>query len=482
MNQETIKKSLLIIKSQPGGLGAVEGFLRNRDWKVKATTNLKEALIFLVQEQPQFVMVSIDHPNRKVRNLPKILTQAFPVCVIAFAEETSTASYNLLSACATEYLLYPPVTGPAVERTVNKYYKDLQTKGLNPQQMRTGLNSSDDAGVIAIKGESSFSSQNAQSILAQMFGDDQGMGMIPGANATSSGPVGHGIGAGTLHSRMFDPEEAARSSSVAQKPNLNGLPGWAPLPTKNPKKKERPSPEQIESDPLATKKDSIILRGTKEALENSCAKTSFESSNGIEGSTNVACIVIESNRFSGYLITAMGKNKSLDTEFMSKIRERLFRFLKNNGEDIHDGETMDLQIREVPFEAWALQYAEFLRKSIHDGNEVAMAFFPRADIKSKFGESAAEEMASIKLEELAGDVAVEFNVYIHLPRNNKYVLYTPRGGVFYHVQKERLQSQGISQLHILKGDLKDLDKYRAQNFLNEKIQEYEEKERSKVSV
>ncbi len=91
-------------------------------------------------------------------------------------------------------------------------------------------------------------------------------------------------------------------------------------------------------------------------------------------------------------------------------------------------------------------------------------------------------MATIGLEDLAGDVAVEFNVYIYLPRNNRYVLYTPRGGVFYHVQKERLQSQGISQLHILKGDLKDLDKYRAQNFLNEKIQEFETKKSETETV
>ncbi|MEK2644755.1 hypothetical protein [Bdellovibrio sp. BCCA] len=481
MNQETIKKSLLIIKSQPGGLGAVEGFLRNREWKVKATTNLKEALIFLVQEQPQFVMVSIDHPNRKVRNLPKILTQAFPVCVIAFAEENSAASYNLLSTCATEYLLYPPVTGPAVERTVNKYYKDLQTKGVSPQQMRTGL-SSEEASVIAIKGEGGFSAQNAQSVLAQMFSDDaQGLGMIPGTSTNNSGPVGHGIGAGTLHSRMFDTDATTPLSSTPQKPQGN-LPGWAPLPETNTHKKNRLTPEQVENDPQATKKDSIILRGTKEALENSCLKTTSETAQGIEASTNVSCIVIESSRFSGYLVTAMGKDKSLDAEFIGKIRERLFRFLRNNGEDIRDGDSMDLEIREVPFEDWALQYAEFLRKSIHNGNEVAMAFFPRADIKSNCGDSAAEEMASIHVDELTGDVAVEFNVYIHLPRNNKYVLYTPRGGVFYHTQKERLQSQGISQLHILKGDIKDLDKYRAQNFLNEKIQEYEEKERAKVTA
>jgi hypothetical protein len=254
------------------------------------------------------------------------------------------------------------------------------------------------------------------------------------------------------------------------------------MPGKPPGKKDRLTPEQMEAHPQATKSESIILKGTKEALENSCRITSFEHSEAIEQSTNVACIVVESPRFSGYLITAMGKNKSLDNTFLAKVRERLFKFLKEAGEDIKEGDSMDLKIKQVPFEDWALEYAEFMRKSIHDGNEVAMAFFPRQDIKTKYEDSHAEEMASIKIDEFIGDITVEFNVYIRLPRNNKYVLYTPRGGVFYNKQKERLQSQGVSQLHIMKVDLQDVDKYRAQNFLNEKINEFEEKERKESEL
>jgi len=469
MQQESAKKSLLIIKSRPESLGTVEGFLKNREWTVKSTANLKEALIFLVQQQPQFVMVSIDHPNRKVRHLPKILMQAFPVCVIPFAEEASSASYNLLNACASDYVLYPPVTGPAVERTVNKYYKDLQAKPASTTSLRAGVTAGKE-GVIAIKGEGGgFSAQNAQSVLAQMFGDDGGpAGLITNSPENAAAEIAlHAAKAAALQARL------ANASS--------GYGGWRPLTADDAPLKRR-TPEEINSSPEATKKDSVILRGTQDALEKSCTCTSTEEATSIAHSSRVACIKVESTRFSGYLVTAMGKDKTLDEKFMAQIQERLFRFLKENGEDVKDHDAMDLRIREVPFEDWSLQQAEFLRKSIHDGHEVAIAFFPCTDMNTRFGTSAAEEMATIGLEDLAGDVAVEFNVYIYLPRNNRYVLYTPRGGVFYHVQKERLQSQGISQLHILKGDLKDLDKYRAQNFLNEKIQEFETKKSETETV
>lgn len=508
MSQETVKKKLLIIKANSTSLGTVEGFLRNRDWNIKSTTNLKEALIFLVQEQPQFVMVSIDHPNRKVRNLPKILTQAFPVCVIAFAESSSAASFTLLNNCNTEYLLYPPVTGPAVERTVNKYYKDQQTRESSGGFNRSTVPTEGTDGVISIKGQGAGGDvSSAHSILQQLLSGDEMSAMATGTAGNPIGGMINGAGRNSMNGMMTGNAsstaphysggnnglgpEWARQQSPADDPSFdsstggshrnNNGPSWAPLEGRK-KKKDRTTPEQIEANPAATKQDSIILRGTKDALDKSCLKTSFAEAEAIEDSTNTSCIVVESPRFSGYLITAMGKDRKIDDSFINKIRERLFRFLKENGEHIEDSDPMQLKIKEVPFEDWALAQAEFLRKSVHEGHEVAMAFFPCADVKIATGASADEEMASIHLNELAGDVAVEFNVYIYLPKNNKYVLYTPRGSKFFNVQKQRLQSQGVSNLHILKAEIQDLDKYRAQNFLNEKIQLFEEKLKEKVPV
>lgn len=95
-----VKKNLLIIKSHAQSLGPAESFLLNRDWNIKSTSDLKEALAYLVQNQPEFVMISIDHPNKKVRNLPKVLSQALPICVIAFAESSTSASIKKLSECS----------------------------------------------------------------------------------------------------------------------------------------------------------------------------------------------------------------------------------------------------------------------------------------------------------------------------------------------------------------------------------------------
>jgi hypothetical protein len=602
MEQEQ-KKSILIIKANTQSLLAAEGFLRNRDWKIKSTANLKEALIYLVQEQPAFVMISVDHPNKKVQKLFKVLAAAFPVCVIGFAEESATASYKALNSAPTEYQIYPPITGPAIERIVNKYHKDQLTKPTLTAAQRAAGETGDASSMINIKGSNGFNAANAQSLLAQMLsgdGADLNLGdaagnhagtntstsssangsstMMPPSNSnTNSGtnsnsntmltrPSKSGPAESAFEQMNADDERrlaekkakaaayvpkeqkpGAQGNSAAYSPpdsqtaktgspspredsstngtskghlqkgaafgkvdlakegtgtdgktateedlksslsnhfnrSAKGGPTWEPAKGHAEKNKERPRPETDDGGSPAAEGDSLILRGTTAALEKSCIQLSKNHNQGVELTSNMACIVIESSRFSGYLITAMGKNKVIDNAFMKKIQMRLYNFLKEHGEKVTNGESMQLILKQVPFMPWAVDQAEFLRRSTHMGDEVAMAFFPRAEIRARFGESVDEEMAAVHLHEFEGDTMVDFNVYIHLPKNNKYVLYTPRGGVFYDKQKTRLSGQGISHLHVLKAEMQDLDKYRAENYLNDSIEDFQKKDRSKKSA
>ena len=136
---------------------------------------------------------------------------------------------------------------------------------------------------------------------------------------------------------------------------------------------------------------------------------------------------------------------------------------------------MNLKINKVPFEEWALAYADFLRKSVHNGEEIAMAFFPRSDMQGKWAKAKDDEMFMISLDEIRADSPIEMNLYLYLPKNNKYCLYTPKHGRFSQTQKERLIRQGVTHLHAMKLDMEDFKRYRAQNFLNEKIDDFNQK-------
>ncbi|MNT26419.1 hypothetical protein D3C72_1619920 [compost metagenome] len=166
----------------------------------------------------------------------------------------------------------------------------------------------------------------------------------------------------------------------------------------------------------------------------------------------------------------MGKNKRIDEAFIEKVRLKLFKFLKDSGENVSEDEkSMDMKIKQVNFEEWAAESAEFLKKSVHQGNEVAMAFFPKPDVKTEFKESAAAEMLSVDLKEIKTDVPLEFNVYLYLPRNGKYVLYTPEGGIMFKHQKEKLEREGVGEVHVLKEDAERVDSHRAKTYLEATI-------------
>lgn len=578
-------KSILIIKGHENSLLAVEAFLKNRDWKIYSCTSMKDALVHIVNSQPTFVLISIDHPHKKVQNLPKILTAAFPVCVVMFGESTSPASYRNLSANPAEYKLFPPVSGPAVERIVNKYLKDRAHKSTEAN-IRSRESSSDDSegGVISIRGSSgsnsegnSYSSSAAQQLLKSMLTgsdthgeetvghlaqnkydpDEEGFLNGSGENknqgdqskgqwAPIEAPLTkqQGVGQGDEHSNRsqtgpgkahMEKEGAGASDLLSAKENGQLAAALSSQQEKNPDQigtAEKPNPQYQESDipnsgfksrkdsPQADEKSSrravditnsskdrdhsmddadtrstnkhfkydrekvtLIAQGTSEALEQSSIYVQGKPGEKVTDSSHVACIVIDSTRFSGYLVAAMGKNRRIDAEFIEKIRQRLFKFLSENGEQLgEDEKSLNIKIKQVDFQEWAVDCAEFLRKSIHNGDEVAMAFFPHQEAKTKSGKSAEEHMATVSIDDVKADVKLDFNVYVYLPKNGKYVMFTPEGGTLYSKQKDKLKDQGVTELHIRKDDLQRISGHRAQTYLNEQIDRFESNKDLKKKV
>jgi len=539
-----LPKTMLILKSNSTVLTVVETFLRNRGWKIYSTPNLKEALVQIVQQKPSYVVISVDHPNKKVRALPKLLAQAFPVAIIVFAENQNSVSYKMLNETATEYRVYPPVTGPAIERCVNKYLKDQQTRHsleTSNDDFKTE-NPNGDNGIISVKGggkdhikvdggTSQFSSESAHRLLSQFLNEDNGGAANSGAAANSStktandnslifaqpaedegaggfgntfvqkgsaGPEGtfvpsegdagfgqaqggglaNGLGGNSQQDSANGGNASYIPNSVTADPSMGSreyrrsqqAPSWAPVSQEDREQHLR------NKKALSDANDTLIARGTQKSLEASVEIRDGVVKEKIQETANMACIMVESVRFSGYLVAVMGKNQTIDAEFVQTIKQRLFKFLKDNGENVTEEEAMSLKIKQVDFEPWALEYAEFLRKSVHKGNEVAMAFFPRRPIKVIVEDSHHKDMAKIQLNDLQGDRQVEFDLYVYLPNNNKYVLYTPKGGVFYNKQLERLKNQGVTHMHVQKDALQAVSKYQAQNYLNDLVDDFDQKQ------
>ncbi len=96
---------VVILTGKPGSMKQAETFLRNRNWNLFSTCDLRDCLHAVLKVQPDFVLIAADHPNRKVKSLPKILSQAVAVKIIAFVEATNGNSMGALNEMKMEYNL-----------------------------------------------------------------------------------------------------------------------------------------------------------------------------------------------------------------------------------------------------------------------------------------------------------------------------------------------------------------------------------------
>ncbi len=444
-------RKILIIKSESADLSVAETFIVKREWTVHSCTNLNESILIIVQEKPQFIFVSVDHSNKNIIAFIRLLLRTFPERVIVFGERPHPLTYVHFNETGCRYNIFPPVTGPAMERVLLSYYKNQLSSSPPPQLIQPGMQfnklQKNEAWVYkGAKPKTTSDMTLSASEASEMFSviNDKPLGKIK-TRATEA-----------------NEKETAKASTPVQA-------------------HETPNDASKESDfgkvtlaASAVPHESLISRATQEALQKTVKQSPKLPIEQIKISSDISCIIIQSTRFSGYLIAALGDNREVDKGFMAALRQRVFSFLKENGEIINESdEPLRLTVKKVNFKNWANQKAEFLRRSVHNQEEVSIAFFPRQYIRLNFDDSLDEHMAKVKMTELKADVPVECDLYIHLAENNKYIRYTKKGSKFLSAQKERLESQGLKFMHIFKTDLPEFNKYRAQNFLNETIDHYQ---------
>jgi hypothetical protein len=69
-------------------------------------------------------------------------------------------------------------------------------------------------------------------------------------------------------------------------------------------------------------------------------------------------------------------------------------------------------------------------------------------------------------------VKLEFEIYLYLPNNRKYVRYANKSSILPEDRRARLIARGVDEVHIRKTAERDVIRYQVQNFLNDTIEAY----------
>ncbi len=445
-------KAILILKSNPLALQSAEQFLRTRGWQIHSTVSLTDSVQILFGKKIDYFLICANHSQKKVKTFPRLLSQFQNLRIIAYTDIANTMNMAILQELGIPYQILPPVSGPAIERMIFRIEKDLfqlkdNTKNNPLKGFLESLGTPNARKKVQEKLNLFFSNDNEENIPQLDTPELEITEQVESFAEYEERIRKHSAG-------EFAKELTSTGGTDKSYPYL--------ADTNGDKRSHLP------------KSPTSFQQGIKYALDSSVKQTTSPMPvQKIGRAQDCICLSVESENFRGFLVAVMGQNRRFDDELLMNIQTKLFEFLRNEGLMVSEDKPMEIKIRPVDFEDWALEKAEFLKKSIHDGNEVAMAFFPTEKIAPNFGKSEAIDMISIDIDDLATDVPVTFDVYVHLPANNKYILYTPKGGLFMNSQKERLKAKGVDKMHTKKESTQEIKKYHAENTLNNSIQDFE---------
>lgn len=206
------------------------------------------------------------------------------------------------------------------------------------------------------------------------------------------------------------------------------------------------------------------------ALKALCVPSTLKPGGLVESvsrTSRVTTFRVWTKRMAGYIIMAYGRNRPLDGAFKDEMRARLKEYLEAFDAAADVAAMGDVQIYEVDFQEWSTEHAEFMRQAQHQEGELVLAFL-KDPAPVQLQPSPGLTHFELPLKHLKGDQAVDFDLFIYLPKNAKFVLYTPRGGTLLETQKRKLQSEGIDSVHVSKRSLDEVQRHLGRNFIQER--------------
>ncbi|MGE0633973.1 MAG: hypothetical protein AB7O96_16280 [Pseudobdellovibrionaceae bacterium] len=468
-------RGILILKSLTDNMIPAENFLRHRGWSVFSTSDLRQASQILVQKEPAYVFVSVDHPNPKAKILTKIIKDGFPIHIISFAENSYASSTQKLHHIETKYKLYAPISGPGLERMILGIRKevegdlDLPKSSSLKQIQKSSLfplpsKSRDKSGLII------------QDRAKRALGHFQFKTLAP-LTPEGQDPL-----------QVHPPEESASKLLEIVKPDdeAGAVLFFEQAHNSNLDETEVPLPETniplAKNPPLFTKKS--IHREWEEAeeryeftetvdkgLQEGADQEPIRITQPLGEVSEVACFEIISAGLNGYLVIASATADFLSGQIVKRVADRLNSFLRKRSQGLSDSEQMRFQIHPVPFTPWAQSYSIMMQKSIHSGSEIVGAFFPRAENEFEF-DIGPQNMIEVSLQDIETSRPVNFDLYLFLEKNQKMIRYTPQGGTLMNSQKLRLIEKGVNHFYVDPHERFELRKYRAQAVLDHRIDNF----------
>jgi|GEM_PF-5233724 len=474
------KKKLFFVKSFGHNLKAIESFLGKRNFKVFTETDVKSSLEKIFEIQPDFVFLAWDHDDQTITNLPKLIAQASNALVVPYIISDKKVDTRKLNICVHNPKLYPPLSGPTIERLILKSHKKaaeeeaLFVEGHKPKKSPThnaippkksnithlkssGLKiDTDDTDDSLSNLEMLSDNHERQHILIRNQSINQKNAILKQSknlnlsNATIDklkNSFQHKIQAPLEN--LLNSLQAPENNSIIIQQGLTNLlnPGSITQITNH------------ENDNLGT----IIQSGGLKQVGQVGQVGPRAPTQDIKN--RAYCMSIYSDTWCGYLIIATPfelEFSTVDIVFTEWIKMQFDNLQEVDEFDYFEMNTIDFDIITE-----MTKNADYYESVVINNCAMNISFFPIAPDKMTLEFNNEQNLIKIPTEVIPPDCELNFSLHLHLPENKKYLLYTPAHRSLNPDQKQRLMANKIHLLYTPLEFEKDYKKFLAEKNIKE---------------
>ncbi len=445
---DSTKTRLFFFKANSSDLKAVETYLTKRNYEVLSESDFKEALAKLIHFDPAFVFLAWDHPHPRIQSVPKFLGQSVSATIIPYVESSSRDHLRELEISGFSLKIYPPVSGPAIIRSILKIEKESQQTAVDLTKFSNSREDSNKTTIISGKKKT-----EAMQIFLQDLDKQDTEISEPSISETS--PVAKSI----IHIQKGTRGDLikfnkSKLESLAIKSNFEKL--------------KASTKEALQTDFQNKVKNQIIdlTQSYVEAELDGALKTEIDASASHQ---RLLCLVVQSESWCGYLVIS-SQNQIKNNDYQTILQNWLQdQFINMNEISENDYFEIELQNKDVDLKTWAQANSDYLEIIETDKSEVLLSFFS-IDPKYLILElSEAHQMLEVPLQLVTADKKIELSLFLHLPDNKKYILYTPANQTLSSQQKNKLLEKNIVKLHTPMSFEKELNKLKAEYYLNDSV-------------
>lgn len=387
---ETESKTLLyFIKSPDHDLKSIETFLNKREFQVMSESNLQLVVSQIEKHKPQFIFLALDHHDPAINTIPNLIYPISSAIVIPYTNSTSIRDISRLDQSQYEHKLYPPLSGPSIQRVLNKL---AQTVQLIDQSMLFSKDSADNTPQVMSHSPATTDQNSIEKEIRNHF-----------LNFATKDQL----------TTTYSLPKIEKKLSQEQKNNL-----------------EHSFEQQVKPDLID------LIKANKQTTPQLDQLFEVKS---------IHVLIIQEKNWTGYLTIA--SENHLEFNLAKNI---LHNWVCDNIGGQHNESQilfMQLDIPQINYQKFCKLKSDFSQNLTYNGQQTLIAFFAFSPFEVINTPTENFNYIEVPVEFLKPKTNLPFEVCLFLPENNKFLNYIHLGSTMGDTQIYRLHARNISHVY-----------------------------------